>query len=249
MNYHYEYYADSEEGLVAMLLFYGIYILFWGGLNLGLYILRSFGTYTIAKRRGLKHAWFAWVPVANQYLLGCISDQYQYVVKGKDKSKRKWLLGLNIVSFLLSAVVVFLALGMMVNLVGGAMAGYGENRLAREAIRSAMGIMGSSLPLSLIAIAAVVLHFMALYDLYTSCDPENKILYLLLSIFVGVTEPFFIFFIRNKDAGMPPRKDAESVHHMPDPPVWEPEREEEPWKHSESEPEMPFWQNTENTTE
>ena len=31
-------------------------------------------------------------------------------------------------------------------------------------------------------------------------------LFLVLSILFGVTEPFFLFFSRNKDDGMPPRK-------------------------------------------
>ena len=31
--------------------------------------------------------------------------------------------------------------------------------------------------------------------------------YVVLSILFGITEPFFLFFNRNKDKGMPPRKD------------------------------------------
>ena len=239
MNYHYEYYADREEGLVAMLLVYGIYGLFCGGLGLGLYILRSIGTYTIAKRRGLKHAWFAWVPVADHYLLGCISDQYRYVVKGQNKNKRKWLLALDIVFAAVLIVTIVSFVGIVVNFAMGYM---NENRMMARLL----GTLSLYLPLLGVGIAMSVLRYMALYDLYTSCDPGNKVLYLLLSIFVGVTEPFFVFFIRNKDEGMPPRRDAQP---MPDPPVWEPEREEEPWNHSESEPETPFWQNAETTTE
>jgi hypothetical protein len=32
------------------------------------------------------------------------------------------------------------------------------------------------------------------------------VLFLLLSIFFSITEPFFLFFSRNKDAGMPTRR-------------------------------------------
>jgi hypothetical protein len=47
---------------------------------------------------------------------------------------------------------------------------------------------------------------MALYDVYRSLDPANAVLYLVLSILFSPTEPFFLFFNREKDLGMPPRK-------------------------------------------
>ena len=47
---------------------------------------------------------------------------------------------------------------------------------------------------------------MALYDVYRSMDPNNAVLYLVLSILFRPTEPFFLFFNREKDLGMPPRK-------------------------------------------
>ena len=55
-------------------------------------------------------------------------------------------------------------------------------------------------------IAKAVVYYMAMYDLYTSCSPENNVLFLVLSIVFRVTEPFFIFFNRNHDMGMPPRR-------------------------------------------
>ena len=62
------------------------------------------------------------------------------------------------------------------------------------------------LPLIGISIAYAVFRYMALYDIYKSLDPANCVLFLVLSILFGVTEPFFLFFSRNKDDGMPPRK-------------------------------------------
>ena len=56
------------------------------------YILSSVGLYTIAKRRGIENPWMAWIPMANYWTMGCISDQYQYVVNGKVRNKRKTLL-------------------------------------------------------------------------------------------------------------------------------------------------------------
>ena len=39
------------------------------------HIFRSVGLYRIAKSRGIRRAWLAWVPVGNAWLQGNISDQ------------------------------------------------------------------------------------------------------------------------------------------------------------------------------
>jgi len=223
MSYSYSYYADSEESLV-MLLFYAVYMLFAGGFAIALYIFRSMGVYSIAKRRGLNHPWFAWFPVVNQYLLGSLSDQYQYVVKGKIKNKRKWLLGLNIVLAVLYMVTMGLLIGMIVKLTGNAMAGFSGSKLEQMALRSFLAILAGCVPMCAVAVAMKVIRYVALYDVYVSLDPKNSVMYIILSILFSVTEPFFLFFSRKKDEGMPPRREAPKVET----PVWE-ETKEDPW--------------------
>ena len=51
-----------------------------------------------------------------------------------------------------------------------------------------------------------VIRYMALYDVYMSMDPSNGVLFLVLSIFFPITEPFFLLLNRDKDKGMPPRR-------------------------------------------
>ena len=67
--------------------------------------------------------------------------------------------------------------------------------------------------------------YIAYYDLFRSCKPNNAVLFLVLSIFVGVTTPFFLFFNRKKDGGMPPRCDVPQapVNYVPETPVQEAE--------------------------
>lgn len=91
-----------------MALFLGDLISF--GVSVTAYVLTALALYTIAKRRGIKHPWLAWIPVADMWLLGCISDQYHYVVKGQVNNRRKTMLTLNIVWIvLLSWAMVMLA--------------------------------------------------------------------------------------------------------------------------------------------
>ena len=77
---------------------------------------------------------------------------------------------------------------------------------------------------------------------YSLLDPGNCVLFLVLSIIFNVTEPFFLFFNRNKDLGMPPRR-QEPQYVPPQEPVWQ-QPQQEPWQ-----PQNPVqepWENPEN---
>ena len=171
-----------------------------GLFGIAAYILTSLAIYTVSRRRGLQKPWLAWIPVVNCWLLGSISDQYQYVVKGETKSKRKWLLVLNITKAVLTLTVVVLA---AVAIAGAA---FGRHGMGQSVVGPVIGILGVVLPLVAAHIACLVIRYMALYDVYRSMDPGNSVLYLVLSILFTPTEPFFLFFNREKDLGMPPRK-------------------------------------------
>lgn len=204
MNYEYAYYV--EELLDGISGFGGV------SSTLGLigYVLSSLAIYTIAQRRGIKKAWLAWVPVLNVWILGSISDQYRYVVKEQVKSKRKILLALNLANFVLSVSVLVRIVATVVSFVSAGMRGASDEALARTLINGILVSLTMSLPLLALSIAAFVLRAMALYDLYGSCEPDNSVLYLVLSLIPGinqVAQPLFLFLCREKDGGMPPRRE------------------------------------------
>ena len=177
-----------------------------GLLGIAGYVLSALALYTLAQRRGINKPWLSWIPVVNVWILGSLSDQYRYVVKGENKSKRKVLLGLNIASVVFAVVIFVIVIVMMVNLVGGAINGMDEDALLNAVLGPVIGMAGVALPLMGVGIAYAIIYFMALYDVYTSMDPGNNVLFLVLSILFNITEPFFLFFNRNKDLGMPPQK-------------------------------------------
>ena len=169
-----------------------------GLFGIAAYILTALAMYTVSRRRGLKKPWLAWIPVLNCWLLGSLSDQYQYVVKGENKNKRKWLLSLNIVkAVLISSVTV---LGIVT--ACGIIFSINDAEMMRAINGPLMAILGLALPLAAAAIALCVIRYMALYDVYRSLDPGNAVLYLVLSILFRPTEPFFLFFNREKELGM-----------------------------------------------
>ena len=166
-------------------------------LGIASWVLSAVAIYVIARRRGLTKPWLAWVPVVNVWLLGSLSDQYQYVVKRKNTSRRKWLLALNLVKPVLGALVT-----------GFGIAAFAPGAYYGVDWQAAMVAVGFALPMAVAAVAAAVIRYIALYDLYRSLDPANAVLFLVLSILCNITEPFFLFFNRDKDAGMPPRRET-----------------------------------------
>lgn len=199
------YYFDEELFMLVPGLLTGIPS---GLFGIATYVLTALGIYTIARRRGLRKPWLAWVPVFNVWLLGSLSDQYSYVVNREDKSKRKWLLGLSILQLALWIVVIVLAVAV----AGSAMFGHRANTW----MGPAFGLAGVLLPLGAVTIARLVIRYIALYDVFKSLDPNNCVLYLCLSILFRPTEAFFLFFNRDKDGGMPPRK-QEPVYAQAEP--------------------------------
>lgn len=176
-------------------------------LGIASYVLSSMALYTLATRRGLSKAWLSWVPVLNVWIIGSLSDQYRYVVKGQYKSRRKWLLVLSLLNLVLGISLAVTAVITAVDLAGSAMYSVYGDQLLRSAMGSIATVAGLALPMAVAAIAAKVVRYMALYDIYTSMDPANSVMFLVLSILFGITEPFFLFFNRNKEGGMPPRRE------------------------------------------
>ena len=210
----------AVKAVLAVFLTIGLFFL---GFALLCYIFQSLGFYQIAKRRGIRNGWLTWIPIVNLWILGSISDQYQYVVKGRIKNRRKILLGLRIASVILSGLcgVIAFAIGIAAGITGNA-----------EAL---VLTMLTPVLVWAIGVAATVVRFVAYYDLYRSCDPDDSVLLLVLSILFPVAIPFFVFSQRKKDQGMPPRKDAakrencpeEEYIQLPDAPVAQPEEFED----------------------
>lgn len=179
---------------------------------LALYVTKSFGLYAIAKRRRIRNPWLAWIPIGDQWILGSISDQYRYVVKGKTRNRRKAILWLTVATHIL-AVAYYL--GYFVGLFHLALSGN---------TGVVFGAMSAGLLVVVpVAVIAGVIRYCAVYDLYLSCDPDNAVLYLVLNILAfDITYPLFLFLCRKKDLGMPPRKDEIPVAQVEDVPMEEP---------------------------
>ena len=214
MSYYHEFEPYVEEFMDYGLGFGLLTNSFSSIVSIAVYVLTALSLYTIANRRGIKNAWLSWIPVVNCWIIGSLSDQYRYVVKGEVKNKRKTLLTLNIINAVIGIIMGVVAVITIIGAVQSAVSIRGEEELIGLVLGAVFGILGLCLPLAGVSIAIAVVRFMALYDIYTSCQPQNNVLFLVLSIIFRITEPFFLFLCRDKDEGMPPRK-QEPVYTAP----------------------------------
>ena len=197
-----QYVAQSD---IAMLLFIVALIT----LVVVRLIFARLGLYSVAKRRGLRHPWLAWLPLGNQYMLGKISDQYQEKVQGR-RTHRCWvvtLLGsLSWIGQLVTAFLILLMLLSVLIMVFAAVFSLGLIFL-NNSLEDLFGdLLEPFIAMCIIGIASAggtILRYMALYDLYRSCNPGAAKVFLIMSIIFSVAEPFFIFSCRNMDEGMP----------------------------------------------
>ena len=180
---------DEEVMIVlgVMLVFLGIVLL----CCLVGWILSSVGLHKIAKRRGIAHAWLAWLPLGREWVLGSVSDQYQHLVQGKITARRRILLILEVACIVVG--IVYVATTAMAEIMAVADGSVGGILLA----------VGIPYLLFLgVAVTDLVFYHICNFDLYRSCNPQNAVVFLVLGIVLPVCQPFFYFACRKKDLGM-----------------------------------------------
>ena len=168
-------------GVVGVVLL--LALIFW--------IISALSLQSIARRRGIRNAWLAWVPVGNEWILGSIADQYQHLIQGEITARRKLLLGLTFGSFVMGVV----------NSLSGVLTDMMAHTEQELMLWGILSLLFSVLALG-VNIAALVFYHMSNYDLYRSCNPKNAVTFLVLGIIFPVAQPFFYLSCRKKDLGM-----------------------------------------------
>lgn len=202
--------------VIMMLVYfavYGIVILASLAFSIAVYVVQSVGLYTLAKRRGLRYAWLAWLPVGNSWITGSLADDYR-----SRKGKKHYKLGLfttiaSVAVLALAALFVLCFAGMYVWMFVCIFftESMGVSDLMPLLILIPyMLIMAITLLMSACSLAHTVLCYVSSYFIFESCVPEQKVLYLIIAIVVGYTFGIHtaalgvtVFLCRNKDLGMP----------------------------------------------
>lgn len=184
---------DDKVLIVLLIVYFGIIFLAWIYSAVS-YVLQSLGLFTIARRRRIHHPWLAWIPIAGVWTFGAISDHYQYMVKGKEKKRRKILLGLLIALYAFTfAWVIAMYIPMVMSIVSG------EDL---QVLPFMLIMTGGYVVLLALVLIAMIFQYLAYFDLFASCDPDKAPLRLVLGMLFPFLLPFFIFACRGKDLGM-----------------------------------------------
>ena len=201
----------AEEGLsevIGTLITAALSNVLSFGVAIFAYVFGAISLYCIAQRRGIKNPWMAWVPVLNCWILGSISDQYRYVVKGQVRNRRTLLLVLKALQVLGCIAAVVMAVVAVVQLImnGSTLETMSGSALGQFLFRVFLPMLVILIVTLIVAVLQIVFLAIAYYDLFASCEPENKVLYLVLGLLINITLPIFLFICRKKDLGMPARK-------------------------------------------
>ncbi|MBQ7089721.1 MAG: hypothetical protein IJN82_01245 [Clostridia bacterium] len=145
------------------------------------YLFTAFGLYRMGKNRGMTNAYLAFIPVADVYYVGALSDQIN-AANGKQTNIRVKLFSFYLVYF-------------GCNLISGLFQGFA---LATGMLQGAAFMSVFSLIVTAFSIVYTVFFYIALYAIYKEYSPNRAAAFLVLSILFSFTMPFFIFALRNK---------------------------------------------------
>jgi len=159
------------------LLIFGSYVISFGLQILG-YIIKSLGLYRIASKRGVTDSWIAWIPVASDWVLGSVVDDFESQ-KGSKRKFRVILLTLSIVATVLSLIVAYTMIGVMFAISDWL------NEIPYDGdVLVALVYNVIIAPVMLLVIVYQALYYLCLYKTHEYIYPEKSVKYLVLSLVV-----------------------------------------------------------------
>ena len=154
-------------------LFVLLYLLFFFVTFAVMVALLGFGLWRMAKNAGIPHAWVAFLPLGNGYILGLLADRSRNCYTGKAPR-----LGLAFWLPMTQALAFFGGLGVF----GLALGRTPFNFLVVLFI----------LALLLGMVVSVALNFFCVYYIFKDYAPENAVLYTVLGILLGI---YWVFLL------------------------------------------------------
>ena len=241
--------TEFLEYLGFSLSFLAIVLVVFSGVP---YVLESIAYYRMAQLRKIPRAWLAWIPIGRGWIMGSISDHYQEKVNKKITNRRKWLLILGIVAAVLGILFGICFCSMLVQMITDAGVHFMDitedftietKEMSLELISISMRMLAVLFFLSVASILLTVFHYMALFDVFQSCDPSVSTLFFILSIAIplfasGLTfvVSILIFICRFRNYGIPRVQPEGYPGHrqedwqQPDSIKWQHDRPDDPWK-------------------
>ncbi|MBE6605415.1 MAG: hypothetical protein E7635_00035 [Ruminococcaceae bacterium] len=168
------------------------------GLAIASYVLQSLSLYGIAKKRDIKCAWLAWVPVAINWIIGSVVDDFD----SQNGHKRKWRVTLITLSVIVLVGLIAIYAVAIAMAVAMAMSGQMYDPSVYDPMVTKFVGFGIVMYVFFFAITfAVVLlqaiSYICMFKIFEFIVPKKAVKYLILSFIVPLAYP--ICLLKCKD--------------------------------------------------
>lgn len=202
-NFYENMYAQEELAfgiIIGLLIAYLVLLVF----GVASYIMTSLGLYRVAKRRGIQDPWMAWIPFANEWLIGSIADEYD----SHNGIKRKWrvlLLSLSIISTV-GFIIFYVALIVMMVIMS-------TSQDVLSMLGMFFGTYGGMLIFAMLASALGFCRAVCIYKIFESTVPKRAVTYFVLYLLVPLAGPICLLACSKK--GYPFPEEVVPVQEVP----------------------------------
>lgn len=179
-------------------IFLALYYMFVFAVSLATYLLQAFAIFKMAKNMGYNNPWLAFIPFANVYMFGKVAETY---IKSDGRPSAKFSKILLTLQIILMAILVLLVVLIVMILFIEATGTYFLTPEIETLVASAMvlPVLLAIFAMLGVAIAYAIINYVALWRIFALYNYKNATLFLVLTLFVGVLTPIFLFVLRNKE--------------------------------------------------
>jgi hypothetical protein len=163
------------------------------------YIFKAIGLFVLAKRNKLSIKWFAFIPFANNYLLGRLTGEIN-LINVKIKNTGLMVLLTELIKFIFTmAYYVLYLLPVIKDVIAGAYTPWQFlNGTVNPTLTASSGVQLLSAISSILSLGFIFLFVSVLISFFRKYAPANYMVYSIVSLFLSV-EGIFIFILRNKE--------------------------------------------------
>lgn len=179
-------------------IFASVFLITFFAIFLSIYLMMHFveakGLYTIAKRRGIPHPVYAYIPIFKRYVIAKLAEQFECAQYGKTRNHTLRILGFGIpadIATLLYALIMI----VMANTI------YGVELYGSYIASSYLILYSISFLIAGLIYPAYIFTTIAYYKIFRSLDPDTCTLFTILHLALGVTTPFVLLKKRDMDNG------------------------------------------------
>ncbi len=193
--------ANEHEWLHELFRLFLRYALSGMLLSVALFLVFAYGLYRLANDCGLSHAWMAWVPILNIYLVGKLSDDCMLAQSGRRTYMRRILPGLAVgdllATGLFSALIFYVGLGWFSHLISAILGG------STEQGDKELGLILMLIPIIVVIflafkILSMVFSGITLYRIYLELSPQWAVLFTALSLLIPQSVPVIFVILAQK---------------------------------------------------